>query len=256
MSEALIGHTGFVGGNLARQHRFDEFFNSTNIESIAGREFDLLVCSGMPAAKWLANLDPEGDARVLNRLLRCLDQVRAHCVVVISTVDVYPDPVGVDESTPIDPVRQHPYGRNRLVLERTAQATFPQVYVVRLPALFGQGLRKNAIYDLLHDNETHKIHADSSFQFYNLHRLWPDIQRTTATGIGLVNFATEPITMADVARTAFGMDFNNRPAAAPVRYDFHSRHSAAFGGSGDYLYRSDQVLSEMAVFVARERGRL
>ena len=28
---ALVGYTGFVGGNLAAQHRFDELYDVTNI---------------------------------------------------------------------------------------------------------------------------------------------------------------------------------------------------------------------------------
>ena len=37
MVSALIGSTGFVGGTLMRQTRFDEQFHSTDIETIRGR---------------------------------------------------------------------------------------------------------------------------------------------------------------------------------------------------------------------------
>jgi hypothetical protein len=63
MSSALIGHTGFVGGNLRRQGSYDELYNSKNIESIAERSFDLVVSAGAPAAKWIANREPEATAR-------------------------------------------------------------------------------------------------------------------------------------------------------------------------------------------------
>ena len=36
-SSALIGHTGYVGSNLAEQVRFDDFFNSSNIAEL-GRQ--------------------------------------------------------------------------------------------------------------------------------------------------------------------------------------------------------------------------
>lgn len=254
MPDALIGHTGFVGGNLARQHRFDAFFNSRNIEELAGQRFDLLVCSGMPAAKWLANREPDKDRAALDRLLRSLTRARAERAVVISTVDVYPQPVEVDEDTPIDPAAQHPYGRHRLMLEEAAAAHFPRVLVVRLPALFGQGLRKNAVYDLLHDNEVHKIHADGSFQFYGLDHLWADIGKASEAGLQRVNFATEPVTIREVAREAFGMEFDNRPATPPARYDFRSRYAHLLGGQDGYLCGRDQVLEELRQFVARERA--
>ena len=63
MRAALIGHSGFVGSNLARQTRFDSTYNSSNIESIAGQEFDLLVCAGVRAEKWIANANPDADRR-------------------------------------------------------------------------------------------------------------------------------------------------------------------------------------------------
>ena len=58
---ALIGYTGFVGGNLSAQRPFDALYNSSNIDDIAGRAFDLIVCAGARAEKWKANADPERD---------------------------------------------------------------------------------------------------------------------------------------------------------------------------------------------------
>jgi nucleoside-diphosphate-sugar epimerase len=254
MQDALIGHTGFVGGNLARQHPFAACFNSKNVEDIAGRSFGLLVCSAMPAAKWLANREPDRDRATLDRLLSCLRWARAERVVVVSTVDVYPSPLGVDEDSPIDPDAQNPYGRHRHLLEQAAREQFPRVAVLRLPALFGPGLKKNAVFDLLHGNEVHKIHADGVFQFYNLEHLWADIDRTLAHGLALVNVAAEPLSVREVAREAFGIDFDNRPAAPPARYDMRSRHAALFGGRDGYLYGRGQVLRELKEFVEREKA--
>ena len=38
MRTALIGHTGFVGSNLAASHAFDDLYNTSNIEQIEGQE--------------------------------------------------------------------------------------------------------------------------------------------------------------------------------------------------------------------------
>jgi nucleoside-diphosphate-sugar epimerase len=253
MPDALIGHTGFVGGNLARQLRFDAFFNSANVEEIAGRAFDTLVVSGMPAAKWIANREPDADRAALERLSAAVRSARANRVVVISTVDVYPVPIDVDEDTPIDAAAQHTYGQHRLRLEREVADHFDNVLVVRLPALFGPGLKKNAVYDLLHDNEVHKIHSGGVFQWYNLDRLWADIGRATDAGLSLVNFATEPFSVADMAREAFGREFDNVLPTPPARYDFRTKHAAVFDGRDCYLYGRDQVMAELGEFVARER---
>lgn len=256
MADALIGHTGFVGGNLAAQHRFNTWFNSKNIEAIRGHRFELLVLSGMPAAKWLANRDPDADRATLDRLWGCVSACRAETVVVISTVDVYPVPVGVDEDTPILPAEQHAYGRHRLELERRAAAHFPRVLSVRLPGLFGPGLKKNAVYDLLHDNETHKIPGAGVFQFYNLARLWRDIQAALAADLSLVNFGTEPVSVREVAHAAFGIEFTNDPGGTPPRYDVRTKHAAVFGGVGPYLEPREHVLAGVKTFVAAEKAQL
>ena len=256
MPDALIGHTGFVGGNLAARHRFDAWFNSKNIDAIRGRRFDTLVVSGMPAAMWVANADPDADRACLDRLWENVAACKAETVVVVSTVAVYPQPVGVDEASPIDPAAQTPYGRHRLELERRAAAHFPRVLAVRLPALYGPGLKKNALYDLIHDHETHKVHADAAYQFYPLARLWRDIQTALTAGLEVVNLATEPVTIRDVAAAAFGTAFDNDPGTTPARYDMRTRHAEAFGGRGGYVEDRGRVLAGLAAFVAGERQRL
>lgn len=149
--DALIGHTGFVGSNLRKQHEFDVFFNSRNITEIKGGEFDLLVCAGVNAVKWHANLHPEEDKAAIQMLMDCLSTVKATRFVLISTIDVYssfiPSP---DESSIPDEARQDAYGQNRYRFECWVREHFPSSLIVRLPALFADGLKKNFIFDLLH----------------------------------------------------------------------------------------------------------
>jgi nucleoside-diphosphate-sugar epimerase len=253
MKSALVGHTGFVGGNLAQQHQFDEYYNSKNIEDIAGRTFDVLVLSAMPAAMWIANKDPVADRAVLDRLLGCLRDVTAHRVIVMSTVAVFPKPIAVDESSPITESEQMPYGRHRLMLEHEIAKQFGEVLVVRLPGLFGPGLKKNAIYDLLYSNETHKINAASVYQFYNLERLWADVQTALRTGLKLIHLNSEPVSVREVAREVFDLDFQNDPGTPAARFDMYSQHAAVYGLAGHYLYSREQVLAELRDFVERER---
>ena len=43
---ALIGHTGFVGGNIAANAQFTDCYNSKNIAEIRGKSYDMIVCAG------------------------------------------------------------------------------------------------------------------------------------------------------------------------------------------------------------------
>src|SRR5262245_360131 len=158
MADALIGSTGFVGGNLLRQAHFDGLYHSRNVADLRGRAYDTVVCAGARAEKWKANQDPDADRRGLQSLFDAIDAVTASRFVLISTVDVYPSPVGVDEDSPIDPAAASAYGRHRYELEEFVRARFREHLVVRLPGLFGPGLKKNVIFDLLHDNQVEKIH--------------------------------------------------------------------------------------------------
>lgn len=249
---ALIGSTGFIGGNLASQARFDHSYHATDIDTIRGREYELIACAGAPGTKWLANQHPEADQQSIGRLMHALETVTAKRVVLISTVDVYPSPVGVDEDSPIDAEQNDPYGRHRRLLEEFIASRFPTT-IVRLPALFGPGLKKNVIYDFLHKNRLDLINPTSILQFYDLSALWQDIGTVLDSRISLVNFATEPVSVEEVAREAFGFSFRNGSPPAPVHYDFRSLYAAVLGGRGGYLRDRATVLQGMRRFVAQER---
>jgi nucleoside-diphosphate-sugar epimerase len=254
MKSALIGFSGFVGGNLRAQGAFTDLYNTQNLETIAGREFDLVVSAGAPAAKWIANQKPDEDWASLQRLMHALEGVKARRFVLISTVDVYPSPNGVDEDSAIDAARAQPYGKHRLQLEEFVAARFPGAARIRLPGLFGPGLKKNVVFDFLNENRLDLVHQDGSFQFYDLANIWREVQIASNAGLGAVNFATEPVTTLEVARDVFGRDFQNTLPTPGPRYDFHTKHAAAFRKRGNYLYSKAEVLAGMQRFVAAQRG--
>jgi len=253
MRTALIGHTGFVGGNLARQFGFSEGYNSKNIDAIRGREFDLLVCAGVTAVKWWANQNPVEDRCRIDALLTDLASVRAAKVVVLSTVDVYPMHNGVDESFDCYSHPNHAYGTNRLYFEDAMRECFGEVTVARIAGVFGPGLKKNVIFDLLHDNCLDAINPRSSFQYYNVSRLWEDLQRLDRTGIRMVNFVTEPVRTGEIIGRFFPGKQVGDNASPEVHYDVHSQYSQQFGGPPDYMAQADQVLNDLGEFVGSVR---
>ncbi|MEK7539952.1 MAG: pyridine nucleotide transhydrogenase [Patescibacteria group bacterium] len=252
MSSGLIGYTGFVGSNLLRQHPFDELYNSKNIQDIYGKVFDLLVCAGVSAVKWKANQEPEADWAGIQKLLDPLLTVKANTLVLISTVDVYPNPVGVSELTEITSEDYPAYGKQRLRLERLVRQQFPQVHILRLPALYGQGLKKNFIFDLHNNNCLHLTHKDSTFQFYNLNNIWSDMQVVMREHISLMNITTEPIRAQDMAQRSFGLDFQTVTEKPPVLYDVQTVHAETFGKTGPYLYSAEYTLEQVKHFAQTE----
>lgn len=148
---ALIGYTGFVGSNLASQFQFNDLYNSKNIDEIKDKEYDLVVCSGVSAVKWLANQEPDNDFNNIEQLKKRLVSCKIKHLVLISTVDIYDNPNDVDEDTIPDVMKQDYYGKHRYQLEQWASVNplFQSVNIIRLPGLFGQNLKKNLIFDIM-----------------------------------------------------------------------------------------------------------
>jgi nucleoside-diphosphate-sugar epimerase len=252
---ALVGYTGFVGSNLVRSRDFDVLVNSSNVADLAGQHFSRVVFSAAKAEKWKINQNPEADLEHIEELERILSSFTTDELVLISTVDVYKDPSLVDETTAPETEGLHPYGAHRLRLEKSARALHPVTSVVRLPALYGPGLKKNVIFDLLNDNNVQNIHHGGHFQYYNLERLADDLDRIVTAGLPLVNIATEPVLTSEIAEVCFDLEFDNAPEGVrPGSYDMRTVHAEIFGGSEGYAYRRDVVLAELSEFVAQERN--
>ena len=145
----LVGKTGFVGSNLWASGAFDCGYHSKDIEQAYGLQPDLLVYAGVRAEKYLANCDAALDWQQVSTALDNIRAIAPQKLVLISTVDVYPDPQNVDEDAVIDIDVLQPYGRNRRRLEEDVQQLYPQALIVRLPALYGKNLKKNFIYDMM-----------------------------------------------------------------------------------------------------------
>jgi hypothetical protein len=252
MNNALIGFSGFVGSTLLKQASFDSLFRSTTIDEIEGMAFDTVVCAGAPAQKWIANRDPEADRRTIEGLIDKLKTVRCNTFVLISTVDVFKNPVGVDEETVVDEDGLHAYGLHRRLLEKFVADHFPNHVIVRLPGLVGPGLRKNVIFDFLNDNNLAAIDSRAVFQFYPMVNLWQDIQVALDNGLRLVHLTAAPVSVADVSLKGFGKGFDNAKEGAPVRYDFRSLHAPLFGGADGYQYSARETIQAVRAYAQSE----
>ncbi|MBC8168037.1 MAG: NAD(P)-dependent oxidoreductase, partial [Bryobacteraceae bacterium] len=215
----------------------------------------LLVCAGVSAVKWQANKDPEQDWAGIQRLLGPLESVRAETVVLISTVDVYPASAnGADESFDCHGITNHAYGTHRLAVEDRFRELFPRCRIVRLPALFGHGLKKNILFDLLNDNLLESINPSSSFQYYDMSRLWTDVERAGQLDLDLVNFFTEPIRTSAILKRFFPDKSVGAKPAPESHYAFRTMHAGILGGHNGFMFTGDQVLDQMAQWLTDRQG--
>jgi len=255
MADALIGYSGFVGSTLLKQRQFEARFRSTDIHEIAGREFDTVVCAGAPAQKWLANRDPAGDRAKIDELIGHLGRMRCRSFILISTIDVFANPLGVDEHTEVEEAGLHAYGLHRRLLERFVEQQFEDHLIVRLPGLVGPGLRKNVIFDFLNNNNLDAIDSRGVFQFYPMVNLWPDITRARDAGVRLLHLTAEPISVADIAAEGFNFSFDHPTANPAATYDMRSVHAGLAGASGPYQYsRRDTLLAVRAYAQSEARA--
>ena len=300
--DLLVGSTGFVGGNLLAKHTFAAACHSSDITAKYGTRPDLCVYAGVPAAMFLANADPEADMEVMRTARENLRKIAPKSLVLISSIAVFADSRGRCEDDAPDTDGLPAYGRNRLQLEQWVREDFNDALIVRLPALYGAGLKKNFLFDLhtitpamlrpekyselaaksplvksaytLADNGFYKLNgtADktalkeffagndfnalaftdsrSRYQFYNLGRLWSDMEAARAADLKLLHLCTPPVSAAEVYTAVTGKtDWHNELPKPPFDYDLRSRHAALLGGSGDYLCTKQQELYDITRFM-------
>jgi hypothetical protein len=145
----LIGHTGFVGSALLSQTAFGACYNSRTIAEIEGEAFSTLVCAAAPGSMVEANRAPERDKAQIDALIAKLDRVQTERFVLVSSIAVLADFAGGDDEGTGAFQQELAYGRHRRALEAFVEERFPGSLIVRLPALFGTGLRKNFLFDLM-----------------------------------------------------------------------------------------------------------
>lgn len=273
-----------------------------------GSRPDLCVYAGAPAAMFLANADPEADLAVMAAARENLRKIAPKALVLISSIAVYGDSRGKDEDDEPDAENLPAYGRNRLQLEHWVREDFPEALIVRLPALYGKGLKKNFLYDLrtitpsmlkpdkynelskksplvrdgytLADNGFYKLNgaveaaalreffagndfnalaftdSRSRYQFYNLGRLWNDIDTARTAGLHLLHLCTPPLSAETVYTAVTGKTgWHNELPKPPFDYDLRSKYAQLLGGSGAYLCTEQEELDDIRNFLQPGKER-
>lgn len=260
MRSALIGHTGFVGGNIAAAHAFTDRYNTSNVHELRGQAYDLVVSAAARADSHRINHHGAADRAEIDAFLELLSTVRIGRLVLVSTVCVYPGGTTPDETTPLTEEGLTPYGANRLHMETVLRDRF-QTLALRLPQLYGAGLKKGIVYDLLNDYRVEYIRPEGRFQYYDLRRLWADTSVALAAGLDSLNLATPPLRSDLVAAECFGVDISGQvvggeesPFAAMYTRDMRTAYADLFGGPPGYLMDEDAELAALRDFVREQRS--
>lgn len=313
--DALIGYSGFVGGQLQRQHSFKSLFNSSNIDQVGKSQFDTVVCAAAPGSMFEANMLPDVDLSKVNALIEHLETIKTKQLVLISSIAVLADFAAHDDESTRAFQTKLAYGKHRRLLEAFCEEHFDNCLVVRLPALFGEGLRKNFIFDLLNPLPTllttekfaalrsdlasteaglfDKIYSpdqntgmqmidraevakdknckpleaaitelgfsatqfhnrETTYQLYDMTRLWKDISIAKKAELEVLHLAMPPLKAADIHKRLLGLDMPETNARVH-KEDMYTAQAHLWGRSGPYLDDAEKVMNRLESFFGKER---
>ena len=89
----------------------------------------------------------------------------------------------------------------------------------------------------------------SAYQFYNLGRLWQDIQTALKADIKLWHPATEPISAGELYKYLTGDEFVNELGGIPADYDYKTIHDNIFGGDDGYICDKNSIFKDIKDFI-------
>ena len=225
----MIGSSGFVGTNLQTQLNFDYLYNSSNINSIGESDHDVVICCGIAANKRWSNQNVEEDKKKIDNLLdRLFLSLNCNKFILVSTIDIYSD---------------NAYGKNRMYAENKLNLFFgDKLHIVRLPACFGNGLKKNILFDLINQKYYGRINLLDELQFYHINRLSYDIDYMVRKNWKELNLFTEPISLGIIVEEFFKTDLDvmYEDAKNVTKYDFKCNHSLT-----GYWLSKQEVLNDI-----------
>ena len=147
------------------------------------------------------------DENNLNKLIRNIALVNCKLFILISTIDIYK--------------KNETYGINRKKLELFVKKKFTNYLIFRLPAVFGKGLKKNVLFDLLNNNQLNNINEKDTFQWFDVSLLYSEIQKTKKKGISnkIIELYSPPIKNEKILKYFPNINLLNRKKIN-VKYNY------------------------------------
>lgn len=149
----IVGSEGFFGKTLVKISNEFNFkiikIIRENFVEYKNDRFDILINCAMPSKKYLASKNP---------LLDFQESVGLTANLVYSwNFDKF---IQISSISVNEIKNKHPYGINKKAAEIIASST--KSIIVRLGTIYGEGLNKGALYDLLNSN---KLYVDISSEY-------------------------------------------------------------------------------------------
>ena len=242
---AILGYTGLVGSYIRESldPQNTEYYNTKNFETVRGKKFNTVFCACVPAVKWKANQNPVWDRNIIRNIFDIVKTIQCQQMILISTIDVHDHRHPFQDESVIRPSLEA-YGFNRYELENQLRSAFEErLVIVRLPALFGVGLKKNIIFDLINNNNIDRINLNSAYQWYPLSWLYQDIQTALSEKINVINLYPDAIETYDIICEIFPSEKENVVHKNRVHYRQKSRHEHL------YMYSTNAILKFMKEYV-------
>ncbi len=170
---ALAGYTGFVGSNIYARasNRIDGIFNTQNIEKAYGLEPDVLIFAGLKPDRRLAERAPYQHLEMVLAAQETIKKINPYKLVLISSTEVYKNPVGVDEensvfavgSDKVDKKEVLPYNLNRYYFEEWARKNYPNALILRLATPYGLNFKHNRIKEFADERRMQEIDSAATY---------------------------------------------------------------------------------------------
>ncbi len=228
---AVVGGTGFVGSAFvrwAKEHGVECVVLQRDDDPSSVRGCDLLIDANGNSSKLLATRDPLQDfAATVASVRRRVEAIQPQRYIYLSSCDVYPDcsrPASTEESQPLVPGQQSPYGFHKRMAEECVQHAAGSWLILRLGGMVGPAMRKNAIFDILHGDRMF-LAPESRLQFMHTNdvaRLAMEIARRVPTNEVYNLCGRGTVSLGEVL-TWVGRDVSVEPRAPAVTYDVSLR---------------------------------
>jgi nucleoside-diphosphate-sugar epimerase len=250
MAISLVGYSGFIGQQLMRDYekQIGNIYNSKNIHKLPDINHDTLIIAAPSAVKWQANKNPQDDLAKVSRLIEAVKASTANEVIHLSTCDIFDYSKGNRNFELDETFSDQPYSNHRRLLEDAVKGL--NYRILRLPTVYGHGMKKNILFDLITRNYDYldTVNPHNQLQWINVNLVQQMIRFVQTQDIKVLNCATQPITNQEVF-DLFKYKSKNYVEKADVVYDMKTTYN-----HWNYLISKKDILEDMRVFINDKSG--